>query len=185
MAHNLRFFWRSLGRNRVHSVITIGGFALSLSVVLILTAYIQTERSYNRHYPNIDRMYQLIREDHSAAIPENTYDQLSSSFPEIECVTMWDDNQQFLQIGQTKGTIRTIYTDENFLDVFSVQVVQGKSELNHKNTILLTRDCASKLFGNTDPLGKEILVWGENYLTVSWQSWKAARRNPIESLRYE
>lgn len=30
-----------------------------------------------------------------------------------------------------------------------------------------------------------VLALGIALLTVSWQSWKAARRNPIESLRYE
>jgi putative ABC transport system permease protein len=30
-----------------------------------------------------------------------------------------------------------------------------------------------------------ILALGVALLTVSWQSWKAARRNPVEALRYE
>ena len=30
-----------------------------------------------------------------------------------------------------------------------------------------------------------LLALGIALLTVSWQSWKAATRNPVESLRYE
>jgi putative ABC transport system permease protein len=30
-----------------------------------------------------------------------------------------------------------------------------------------------------------LLAWGIALLTVSWQSWKAATRNPVEALRYE
>ena len=30
-----------------------------------------------------------------------------------------------------------------------------------------------------------LLVLGIAILTVSWQSWRAARRNPVEALRYE
>jgi len=30
-----------------------------------------------------------------------------------------------------------------------------------------------------------ILAMGIALLTVSWQSWKAATRNPVEALRYE
>jgi putative ABC transport system permease protein len=30
-----------------------------------------------------------------------------------------------------------------------------------------------------------MLALGISLLTVSWQSWKAATRNPVESLRYE
>ncbi len=30
-----------------------------------------------------------------------------------------------------------------------------------------------------------LLAMGIALLTVSWQSWRAARRNPVEALRYE
>ena len=30
-----------------------------------------------------------------------------------------------------------------------------------------------------------MLALGITFLTVSWQSWKAAIRNPVEALRYE
>jgi Predicted permease. len=30
-----------------------------------------------------------------------------------------------------------------------------------------------------------IIAMGIALLTVSWQSWRAAKRNPVESLRYE
>ncbi|MBI9069729.1 MAG: hypothetical protein JEZ09_20700, partial [Salinivirgaceae bacterium] len=30
-----------------------------------------------------------------------------------------------------------------------------------------------------------LLALGIALLTVSWQSWRAARRNPVEALRYE
>jgi putative ABC transport system permease protein len=30
-----------------------------------------------------------------------------------------------------------------------------------------------------------IMILGIALLTVSWQSWAAARRNPVEALRYE
>ena len=36
------------------------------------------------------------------------------------------------------------------------------------------------LVGLTDSLALGIVL-----LTVSWQSWKAATRNPVEALRYE
>jgi len=30
-----------------------------------------------------------------------------------------------------------------------------------------------------------LITLGVSLLTVSWQSWKAAKRNPVEALRYE
>jgi len=30
-----------------------------------------------------------------------------------------------------------------------------------------------------------VITLGIALLTVSWQSWRAARRNPVEALRYE
>jgi ABC-type antimicrobial peptide transport system permease subunit len=30
-----------------------------------------------------------------------------------------------------------------------------------------------------------IIALGIAFLTVSWQSWRAAKRNPVETLRYE
>ena len=163
MIHHLKIFWRSLGRNRVHSIITIGGFALSMAVVLILTAYIQSEKRYNRHYPNIDRMYLVVREDNSAFIPEKLYDSLSNNLPEVEQVTMWDRREARIKAqGSTvKGNI--IATDEGFLDVFSVKVLRGRSEISIKENILLTHDYATKLFGAKDPVGCSVTLFNREW----------------------
>ena len=39
--------------------------------------------------------------------------------------------------------------------------------------------------GTIKDLPAGMLALGISLLTVSWQSWKAAVRNPVEALRYE
>src|SRR3954454_6599969 len=51
--------WRNLARNKVFSVINIAGLAIGLSCFLLIALYVMDELSYDRFYPNADRIYRI------------------------------------------------------------------------------------------------------------------------------
>ena len=60
---DLKVFVRSLIRNKLYSVITIIGFAISLTFVLLLSVYIRQELSVDQFHQNKDRIYRVVDEE--------------------------------------------------------------------------------------------------------------------------
>ncbi|MCD4710311.1 MAG: hypothetical protein K8R52_05650 [Bacteroidales bacterium] len=52
---SLKILYSSLSRNRVFSVISIGGFSISLAVVLLLLSFIRSEKQYDQSIPGMCR----------------------------------------------------------------------------------------------------------------------------------
>jgi putative ABC transport system permease protein len=55
----LKIAWRSLLKNKGFSIINIVGLAIGLSCFLLIALYVVDELSYDRFYPNADRIYRV------------------------------------------------------------------------------------------------------------------------------
>ena len=55
----LKIAWRQLRKQKFYSAIKIGGFALGIATCLLITLYIRNELSYDRDYPDGDRIYRI------------------------------------------------------------------------------------------------------------------------------
>src|SRR5580698_4929778 len=53
--------WRNLFRNRVSSLINIGGLAAGMAVALLIGLWIHDEYSYNKYFRNYDRIVRVIQ----------------------------------------------------------------------------------------------------------------------------
>ena len=49
----LRIYYRTLAKNKVFSLISIGGFSLSLAVVVLLLSFIRSEKQYDKVIPEV------------------------------------------------------------------------------------------------------------------------------------
>jgi len=160
----LKTFFRSLSRNRIHTTVTLIGFSLSLAVVILLSAYIKSEESINRHYPNVERTYLMIKNDQSAFMPESILEKLRKESPGIEDATMWTGNTAEFGDKYIKGTYLSI--DESFLNIFSVKLLKGNMEgIKLKDHVFITTDFAKKIVGDKDPIGEKI-NWNTSTLTI-------------------
>ena len=52
----LKLYFRNLNRHKVFSVITIGSFAVSLAVVVVLASFLASEFGYDKHIADADRI---------------------------------------------------------------------------------------------------------------------------------
>jgi len=48
-----------LQKQKMYSAIIIGGFALSITACLLISLYIRDELSFDRSYPDTDRIYRV------------------------------------------------------------------------------------------------------------------------------
>ena len=65
----LKIYYRTLSRNKIFSLISIGGFSLSLAVVVLLLSFIRSEKQYDRSIPEVGQIYRIIGDNYSSSIP--------------------------------------------------------------------------------------------------------------------
>ncbi|MDA3929349.1 MAG: ABC transporter permease, partial [Prolixibacteraceae bacterium] len=159
----LKIFTRSLLIRKVLSAITIGGFAISMSVIVILTVFIVEERNVNRSYPNVDNIYRLKMDNNSAQLPQDLLPTLKNEVPGIQKVCFYSSNGALYSLGKEKKLGNFIATNNEFIDIFSHKVLSynGDINLDIKNQIVITESFRNKLFGAENPTGQVVELNGE------------------------
>ena len=158
--------WRNLSRNKGYSLINIGGLAVGMSVAIIISLWVQYERSFDSFHENKGRialvMKHALYQDEKETVeqlPLPLYEELKSNFPEVKGITRiaWA-YEKILITGETKLKKNGKYVDPDFLKMLSFPLLKGNIDkaLSNPHSIIITESLASILFGDDDPLGQLI-----------------------------
>ncbi|MGZ3763994.1 MAG: ABC transporter permease [Mucilaginibacter sp.] len=167
----LRSAWRNITKHKFISFINIFGLTTGLTCCLIILTYIINELSYDKFNVNADRTYRVTRIFYSANGAENLHlsavappfgPLLKVAFPDIEKVTrIYPNGTTVLKYRDKLFNEKDgAFVDENFFDVFSVNVIKGdkKTALNDPYNVMITAEIAKKYFGDEDPINKTIIL---------------------------
>ncbi|WP_297094838.1 ABC transporter permease [uncultured Draconibacterium sp.] len=180
----LKSYFRNFKKQKLIYSITIGGFAVSLAVLVLIVSFIIEEKSVDKHYPHIDNMYRIKQSDENLQIPKRIYEEVMALAPEIENMCILNRNGVLYNYNDKKDWTTALATDENFLDVFSVDIVKGQKEdlFLAKSDVLITEEFAQKVFGEKNPIG-EIIEFGD----MEEKAVKAVIATPLKtsSLKYD
>jgi len=169
---------RNLFKNKLYTIINVGGLAISIGVCTLILLYVQSETSYDRYHPEGDQLYRLALErlypDHVseyAITPAYIAKQAYEDFPEVTSFArIWKSfNQVSLQYeDQTFLEPNLMAADSNFFQLFGIELLKGDPNkvFDVQNAVILTESTATKYFGNDDPIGK-ILKGGFGDLIVT------------------
>jgi putative ABC transport system permease protein len=164
---------RQLRKQKMYTVIKIGGFALSIAACILITLFILDELSYDTHYAHPDRTYRVAMlykgppnpgagTDHPAPFAAA----LREDFPEVEEIGRIMPNPLFNlagsnQVRRADQEVNTYeegftYADQSFLNVLGFPMIYGIQghALDEPNTIVMTRRKAEKYFPNQNPVGR-------------------------------
>lgn len=166
---DLKVFFRTLWRSKLYTCITVFGFAFSLTFVILLGAYIRQELSVDQFHVNKDRIFRAVNEDQSN-FGTLIGSELQSKYPEIECYTRLSENSAFIEnLQHEKINFNFLLVDSTFFRMFSFRLVEGNPEelLKIRNSVVLTRSYARKLFGKEEEaIGKGVDCDGRFKLLV-------------------
>ena len=156
----LKTAFRNYLKNKTTTLITIGGFALSLAVTVILSSYILEELSVNKQLPNLDNIYQVVNSNNDAGIEEVDKD-IIKQIPGIDKVSYYS-NFGDLPFNQANKTMpcKVVFCEEEFFDIFSVKFLAGNPAniFENRSNVVLSKSFAEKFFGNENPLGQTIKI---------------------------
>jgi len=166
---SLKLYYRNLVRYKVFSTITIGSFAISIAIIMLLSGFLASEFSYDKHLQNIDRIYRITSTLNDNQIPEQSRKLLIEQLPDFEAVTNIKIGDEPLVYNNHVYEARVINSDEGLFSVLSLEFIAGKPEglFNDKHNAVITESLSRKLFGNTDALGKTINISHREDLQVA------------------
>ncbi len=169
--------WRNLLKNRIYSVLNIAGLAVGMAVALMVALWVVYEFSYDRFFPNADRLYKVYRnvkmDDKIGTVryqPHPLVDVLRDEIPEIEYATETTTrDERGLIVGEKKISVKGILVGKDFLKMFPFPFYKGNaaSAMNDPYSIILTEATAKALFGNSDPMSQLVRVDNLNNLKVT------------------
>jgi len=167
---NIKSFLKHLYNNKVYTVVTIFGFAVSLAFVILLSVYVKNELSVNSEQKNSNLIYRMRYEDGSTYAPP-VGGWIQDKFPEVQSYTrIYEENEIINSKGaDEKYKADLLFADSTFFDIFTFRLIEGNKDdvLKTANSIVLTKETARKLFGDKSPIGKEILINMEIPVTVT------------------
>jgi putative ABC transport system permease protein len=158
--------WRNLLKNKVYSLINIGGLAVGMGVAMLIALWVYDELDYDRYHSNYDRIAQVMQHQvfngeigtqianpaHMAEEIRNLYGSdftyvLQSSWNFDHTLTYGD--KMFLKPGS--------YFEPEVAEMLSLKMIYGSRDgLKEMNSILISESVSKTYFGEEDPVGKSL-----------------------------
>lgn len=175
--------WRSLKKNKFFSVLNIMGLAVGMAVFLLIAQYVFFEKSFEDFLPNTENVYRVSIEayrdnqlvTHSAENYPGVGPGLKSELPEVTAYA------RFYNAGYKNNVIitnedarpdpvalkvrRFLYADSAVLPMIGYRMVAGDAPtaLAEPFTAVLSASYARMLFGNEDPIGRNIRLQDDDF----------------------
>lgn len=161
--------WRNIIKNPSFSLNNVVGLGVGISSCLMMIMFIRHELSYDQFHSKKDRIVRVIME-YSFGESEPTKGNFTSTkvlpsfrrnFAEVENGVRMADVNRVVNYGEHLFNEEGfVFADSTFFQVFDFKLLQGNARqvLDKPKQIVITASMAKKYFGNTDPVGKALLI---------------------------
>ena len=169
----LQLILRQLWKQKGYTAINLFGMTVGMTCCFLIVIYLHHERSYDRFHPQGDRLYRV---NYQAKFSGSTFEltrvpapigpRLSDNFPQIEVAARLFPRSISVRDPQSDRMFeieRALFVDSTANRVFHFDFLKGDPETAFLSpfSVVLTDTTAQQIFGNTDVLGKSLLLAGQ------------------------
>jgi ABC-type antimicrobial peptide transport system permease subunit len=171
---------RNLVRNLGYSTINIVGLASGMAVAMIIGLWVYDELSFNTYFGNYDRIAQITKAGQYQGkyyqgqkyLPYKLIEELQTNyaqnFKHVIPISGPGGFDAVLSIDDKKLTKTGMYIGEGAPAMFTFNMVYGRwSGLNDLRSILISESTSRALFGDADPLGRQLKINNDTDVTVT------------------
>lgn len=194
--NNLKIAWRSLRKNKGYALINIGGLALGMAVVILISLWVLDELTYNTYHKDHERIAQIYNRSSDAengeieAFPSLLYTVgtiLKEKYPDyfeqvlranwVGNYTVNNGAEVHTQVGE--------FIENGAIDLFSLQMLKGTSaSMREVNAVILSESAAKAIFGNMDPIDKPLKINNEMDAVVKGVYQDLPDNNRFSNVRF-
>jgi len=160
---------RSILKNKLYSLINIIGLAAGITSFLLILIYVKYEKSYDSFHKNSNRIYRLRYERSSAEGESVKFAsccppaalRIRELYPEVETIARIFRYRATVIFGERKFYEERMYFAEpQIFEVFDFKLIAGDSAkgISNANCAFISDAYSKKYFGETNPLGRTIIV---------------------------
>jgi putative ABC transport system permease protein len=166
----IKIAWRNLGRRKLFAAVNIAGLAAGLTCVAFLYLCVQQMVSRDKFHDHLPRLFLVQTGEASQQNVFPLLDVMLRDIPQVQNGTRilnWD--APWIAYENKEISEMVSYVDTGFLHVFTYPLKYGSTAtaLKDKSSIVLSAEVADKLFGNENPLGKEVSFADKRRFIVS------------------
>ena len=165
---------RSILKNRVFSIINITGLAIGLACCLLIAAWLTDELGYDRYPARADQIYRMgIRLFQNGGMADYSHVDVGvgpgvkDAVPQVLASTrLLPREGLFVRNGDKLFKEQgAAMCDSNFLQVFSIPLVQGddRTALVEPNSLVISKAFERKYFDGASGFGKTLLIGSTSY----------------------
>lgn len=161
---------RQFRKNGLLNGINLAGLTVAFTATFFIGLFLHDELSFERHHPDAEKIYRLSYEltNESGLVEKQAFsagmwvDVVKDRVPGVE------DAMRFMQISygyiENQATNQSFYeegvywSDPNFFDFLNFPLKYGNKEdqLTNPNSIIVTEQMATKVFGKDNPIGEAL-----------------------------
>lgn len=169
----LNIFVYQIKNNKLFTALNIFGLSLGIAGLIFAILYWNDEHSYDAWNPEKEKVFQVLNDVGDGMIFKSNLAPLESylkTFPELESYCFFKNfyMTDIVTYNGKKEPITGIINSQNSLfDSFPFEFIKGNgaNALPDENSIAVSEKLATQLFGNEDPMGKQ-LFFAERFLIV-------------------
>ncbi|WP_068691301.1 ABC transporter permease [Culturomica massiliensis] len=165
----LSYILRDLLRFKGNTFTKIISLAIGLSVGILSFSYCAFETDYDSFHRYADRIYRIGTTEGNTNIPLTLANEAKREIPEIELTTCIQERiyPNYIYKKQRFQGGDALRADTSFFRLFSYRLLSGDPrDLQYADKFFISDKLAAIIFGNEDPLGKEV-KYGNKLITVA------------------
>lgn len=175
--NNFKIAWRNLLKSKGYATINIIGLAIGMAAVLMIAIWVQNQSQFDNFYSNKDNLYRVwnkyedvgqIGMSNITSGPASVT--LKAEYPEVEhAARVYWNVDRLLSFDENKIKSKGTEVDPSFMEMFDFKLLKGNRSqvLSGPQNIILTESLSKKIFGDTDPLNKTLILDNKKPYQVS------------------
>ena len=173
---NLKLVFRNLLKNKLYSILIIGGFAIGFTACILIGLFYNSEHNVNKGFSNYKNIYRLYDDEgENCHLDYDIFPLLAADYPEVElaCPIDYHGGFEFILIDvQEHVNTRVdniISTNNNFFTLFKPRIISSLASepFSGNESVVITESVAKQMYGDKDPVGSIINIFNMFNATIT------------------